>query len=159
MKLNVPDELRRLSKMTLPELRAEYSAACGEEARSNNRAFLIKRIAWRKQAAAFGGLSERARQRAAEIVRETDLRMRPTAEVHSAYAGLVVSPQRAGMPPVGTVLTRVYRGRRITATVVANGAECEGKVYPSLTALAKAITGAAWNGRLFFGLTSRGDKA
>jgi hypothetical protein len=39
--------------------------------------------------------------------------------------------------------------------VVEDGFEYDGKVHKSLSAVAKAITGAHWNGRLFFGLTAR----
>ena len=33
--------------------------------------------------------------------------------------------------------------------------EMDGRQFDSLSALARAITGQKWNGRLFFGLTSR----
>jgi hypothetical protein len=52
----------------------------------------------------------------------------------------------------GAVLTREYRGRTIAVTVLDEGFECEGTVYRSLTAVAKAVTGSHWNGYLFFGI-------
>jgi hypothetical protein len=42
--------------MTLKELRAKFADVCGDETRSGNRAWLIKRIAWRMQANQAGGL-------------------------------------------------------------------------------------------------------
>ena len=36
-----------------------------------------------------------------------------------------------------------------------DGYECNGELFRSLTAVARAITGSRWNGRLFFGLTKR----
>ena len=48
----------------------------GEESRSNHKQFLFRRIAWRIQALAEGGLSERARRRALEIANDADLRIR-----------------------------------------------------------------------------------
>ena len=33
-----------------------------------------------------------------------------------------------------------------------DGFEWKGQVFPSLSAVAKAVTGAHWNGHLFFGL-------
>ena len=44
------------------QLKREYEDAWGEPTRSNNRPFLIKRIAWRRQALSEGGLSERAKR-------------------------------------------------------------------------------------------------
>jgi hypothetical protein len=43
---------------------------------SSAKQFLFRRIAWRIQANAYGGLSERARRRALEIANDSDLRIR-----------------------------------------------------------------------------------
>ena len=40
--------------------------------------------------------------------------------------------------------------------VLADGFECEGEKYKSLTAVAKAVTGKHWNGFHFFGLRKNG---
>jgi hypothetical protein len=42
--------------MKIKELRAKFADVCGDETRSGNRAWLIKRIAWRIQANHAGGL-------------------------------------------------------------------------------------------------------
>jgi hypothetical protein len=60
-------EIEVLSRMTVSQLRQKYLEVFGEESRSNHRQFLFRRIAWRIQALAEGGLSERARRRALEI--------------------------------------------------------------------------------------------
>jgi hypothetical protein len=39
--------------------------------------------------------------------------------------------------------------------VLENGFEWNGVVYRSLSAVAKAVTGTHWNGKLFFGLAKR----
>ena len=57
-------EIDELSRMTVGQLRQKYIEAFGEESRSNHKQFLFRRIAWRIQALAEGGLSERARRRA-----------------------------------------------------------------------------------------------
>jgi len=62
------------------------------------------------------------------------------------------------LPMPGTVLTREYRGRTIAVTVLDEGFECEGKVYRSLSAVARAVTGTRWNGLLFFGLAGKGER-
>ena len=69
-------EIDELSRMTVGQLRLKYLEAFGEESRSNHRQFLFRRIAWRIQALAEGGLSERAHRRALEIANDADLRIR-----------------------------------------------------------------------------------
>ena len=54
----------------------------------------------------------------------------------------------------GTVLLREYQGERHTVTVVANGYVWREATYASLSSIARAITGTAWNGPRFFGLRS-----
>jgi hypothetical protein len=52
----------------------------------------------------------------------------------------------------GTVLVREYRGERHTVTVVSGGYLWRETTYPSLSTVARVITGTAWNGHRFFGL-------
>jgi Protein of unknown function (DUF2924) len=52
----------------------------------------------------------------------------------------------------GTVLIREYQGRRHTVTTAREGFEWQGTTYPSLSAIARAITGTSWSGPRFFGL-------
>ena len=52
----------------------------------------------------------------------------------------------------GTVLVRDYQGQRHTVTVVSDGFDWQGTTYPSLSAIARAITGTAWSGPRFFAL-------
>ena len=61
--------------MTVRELRTRYAEVFGEETRAGNKAWLVKRIAWRVQSLAEGDLTERARQRAAELVDDADVRL------------------------------------------------------------------------------------
>src|SRR5262249_4701331 len=61
------DELATLGQLTVARLRARYAELFGEETRVGNKLWLIRRVAWRLQALAEGDLSQRARQRAAEL--------------------------------------------------------------------------------------------
>ena len=81
MQVNVAKEVAALPRMTVQELRAKHVEAFGEETNTKNKAWLVKRIAWRLQALAEGGLSERARQRAAELVNDADVRLRPPKDI------------------------------------------------------------------------------
>ena len=69
-------EIEDLRHMTVGRLRQKYIEVFGEESRSNHKQFLFRRIAWRIQSNAWGGLSERARRRALEIANDGDLRIR-----------------------------------------------------------------------------------
>src|SRR5713226_5622614 len=60
------------------------------------------------------------------------------------------------LPPPGTILTRPYKGENLQVRVLRHGLEFEGTVYPSLSAVAKAITGSHCSGYLFFRLTPKG---
>jgi hypothetical protein len=160
---NVQQTLAALGRMTPAELRAKYLEVFGEPSRSGNKDFLFKRIAWRIQSLAEGGLSERARRRAEELARDADIRLtipRPSKSQPDGGGRTVALPapktatSHDRLPIPGTVLSRRYRGRRVEAKVLPSGFEYEGQVYRSLSAVAKAVTGSHWNGHLFFGLTT-----
>ena len=151
---NITARIAQLQHLTPKELREQYLTVYGEPSRSGNRDYLLKRIAWRMQANAEGDLPERARKRAAELARDSDLRLNPPrAEEHQDEPnGPAPTP---GLPMPGTVLRRDYKGRIILVTVLDKGFEFEEEFFRSLSAIAKHITGAHWNGRLFFGLTGK----
>lgn len=158
MHANVHDQIAGLRELSPGQLRAKYLEVFGEPTRTGNRAFLFKRIAWRLQSLAEGGLSERARQRAAELARDADLRMTRPRPPGTATGRARSAPARhARVPTPGTVLTRRYKGQLIEVTVLPRGFEWSGEVYRSLTAVARAVTGSHWNGHLFFGL--KGESA
>ena len=156
-------EIDELSRMTVGQLKKKYLEAFGEESRSNHKQFLFRRIAWRIQALAEGGLSERARRRALEIANDADLRIRaPKTKFGEDVAldpRLSITRKVAGaldprLPPPGTYLEREYKGRRIIAKILEDGFEFDGEIYRSLSAIAQEATGTKWNGFLFFNLTA-----
>jgi hypothetical protein len=161
MSQNIKAEIAALRNMSPAQLREKYLEVFGEPTRTGNKDFLFKRVAWRLQSLAEGSLSERARQRAAELARDADIRMtmpRPPAVTPGAMPRAQAAPTNGERVPIpGTVLARQYRGRLIEVTVLPKGFEWEGQVYRSLSAVAKAVTGSHWNGHLFFGLKD-GDK-
>lgn len=55
--------------------RFRFRGLSSSGSRSHHKQFLFRRIAWRIQALAEGGLSERARRRALEIANDADLRI------------------------------------------------------------------------------------
>jgi hypothetical protein len=164
MSLNVGREVAALSRMTVKQLCARYAEVFGEGTNGRNKAWLVKRIAWRLQANAEGGLSERARRRAAELADDADIRMNPprpkTGQVETEETPVRVLRFQADdrLPPPGSVIARKYKGEVIQVKVLADGFEYEGDVHASLSAVAKAITGNHCNGFLFFQLGKGGDQ-
>jgi len=154
----IEKELALLRHMTVGDLRERYAEVTGEQSRSANKHYLVRRIAWHLQATAEGGLSERARQRARELADESFLRTRSPAhsDLSTAVAcklnGRLPKSPDTRLPMAGALLTRQYCGGSITVKVLGNGFLYEGDVYRSLTAVAKAVTGSHWNGFDFFGL-------
>ena len=146
-------EIETLRKLKITELKSRYDDLFGEASPSCNRVHLFRRIAWRLQAQAEGDLSERARQRAAELANDLDLRLRaPRSFWHEIEGNGEAANRDPRLPPVDTVLERVYQGQIVRVTVLASGFEHEGKHYPSLSAIAHRVTGTRWNGFHFFGL-------
>jgi hypothetical protein len=163
MTLNIAKELAVMERMTSGELQRKYAEVFGEQPRSRNKQWLVKRIAWRLQANEEGDLSERARRRALELANDADLRVtapRPPKASPDGHARTrTVRARFSGntrLPMPGTLLTREYKGRLLQVKVLADGFEHEGEVYKSLSAVATAITGARWNGYHFFGLRKPG---
>ena len=152
-------EIDALSRMTVGQLRRKYLEVFGEESRSNHKQFLFRRIAWRIQALAEGGLSERARRRALEIANDADLRIRAPRTMFgqdlTLNPKLSVTRKVAGeldsrLPPRGSYIEREYKGRRVIVKILVDGFEFESRVYRSLSAIAREVTGTKWNGFLFF---------
>ena len=106
-----------------------------------NRAILERRIAHYLQEVEFrkvdANLLER-NQRRIEALLET---------------GKVQKRDRDTRPTAGTVLTREYRDVEYCVIATTDGQyEFNGRMYPSLSMIAREITGTRWSGPLFFGL-------
>jgi hypothetical protein len=156
--MTMSQQIAALQRLSVKELRARYAEVFGESTNAHNRDWLTRRVAWRLQELAEGGLSERALRRAAELANDADLRVVPPREplaTRPPAAGPAPEPRSGGdgrLPPPGTVITRPYKGRTLQVKVLAEGFELDGRVYPSLSAAARAASGSHCNGFLFFGL-------
>jgi hypothetical protein len=147
----IPQQLQELLTLSPAELARRYEALFGKPPRVRNKAFLQRRVAWKLQEREFGGLPERAKARLDELIAAIDLPLRDPAPPRPR------GPQRAEArgPMIGTTLIRKWHDTEVRVEVVENGFTWNGVSYRSLSAVAKAITGANWNGRLFFGLVQR----
>ena len=166
---SVDAQLEALTTMTVTQLRHRYAEVFGEPTTSGNRQWLFRRVAWRIQALAYGGLSERARHRAAELARDADIRVqapraivqqRPTNASNRVLTltGKVVASSDIRLPPPGSVLRRTWKGTEHEVTVLPSGFEYRGATYRSLSAVATAISGSHWNGFAFFNINGKDPK-
>jgi len=124
-------EVQALEGLDLHALRAEWRRRYGAPPRLRSAELLRYVLAWRIQAASLGDLDPLTRKR---------LRM----------AGAPGATSQ-GLRP-GVTLAREWQGRRIEVTVADAGFIHEGRAYPSLSAVARQVTGVRWNGPRFFGL-------
>lgn len=139
--------IAEIQSLTLPELRARWQVLYGTDAPGYSKAYLIRRLAYRVQELAHGGLSEATRATLRAVVGRDG--------ANDQVKPLTRRNANVGAPVAGTVFVREWHGQRHEVTVVDGGFDHQGKVYRSLTAVAKAITGQHWNGPLFFGIRSR----
>ena len=155
--------IEQLRTLNVIALQKKYQQIFGDASKSSNKQYLFRRIAWRLQANAEGGLSERACHRAVQIADEADLRTRSPKGFLSAQVSATAivdhpHPQRdVRLPASGSLLTRRLNDRQIVVRVLAEGFEFESRHYRSLSAIAREVTGTRWNGLLFFGLAERRD--
>ena len=134
-------QLAALPSKSTSELKQLWRDLYDREPPPYNRQFLVKRVAFRVQELAYGGLSARAEAKLKELIEEEDRRVKGK------------QPVRKGDRPIaGTRLIRGWQGVEHTATVLDDGFEYQGRRYKSLSAVARAITGTRWNGPLFWGL-------
>ena len=137
--MTVAGDLIRLRQASLTALRARYLTLTGEPLKASDQ-----EAAWRAVARAIQSMP---------VVEQP--RPSPAALPKRAAAKPKRPPARR-RTTAGTVLTRIWRNREIRVRVLDVGFEWNGVQYRSLSAVARAITGAHWNGPLFFGLVRRG---
>jgi hypothetical protein len=111
-----------------------------------HRGTLIPILAYRIQEKAYGGLKE-----------STLKRLHDLAKDHAN--GKKSAVQAMIRPKIGTRYVREYRGKLHEVTVLETGYEYQGRVYRSLTEVAKTITGTKWSGPVFFGYKRPGKRA
>lgn len=132
--------LERLAGMDLEGLRRRWQARFGKTAPAAlSRTLLYRALAYRIQADALGELDRATIQAMARLAGDPDA---------SAVPPL---PELRAMKP-GTLLVREWAGALQTVTVLETGFAWQGQSYDSLSAVARTITGTAWNGPRFFGL-------
>lgn len=148
----IAQQVAALDKAPTDELIAEYQRLHKKAPRTRNRAWLVRKVAWAIQAEAYGGLSRAAAERLEQLIAQVGGTLADPARTVTATVPRKAKPHA---PPVGTTLTREWHGQQIIVHCRDNGYEHDGVLYRSLSAVAARVTGAHWNGNLFFGVTKR----
>jgi hypothetical protein len=112
------------------------------------RPFLERAIAWHIQAKVYGGLKPATRKYLLKVAEE-DFRRR-VAGIRGKAAGDVAPPSKYPALKSGMRLVREHRGKSHVVDILDEGFAYDGKVYESLSSIAKAITGTSWSGPRFF---------
>jgi hypothetical protein len=140
--------IAELATMSVQQLAKRHVEMLGKQPRIKNCVWLQRKLAWHEQTRRFGGLSVAAKKRLDELMGEIELPV-PTSRTPKAEAP---TQRSADDLPLGTRLERKWRDRVVVATRVEGGWDCEGAIYRTLSAAAKAISGTHCSGPAFFGI-------
>jgi Protein of unknown function (DUF2924) len=141
MSQTTPPEIGGLADLDLPALREHWRDLYGSEPPVRmSRELLIQAIAYCIQERMFGGLSRAARMKLMGLGSGAAEPRRPRIRIQHR-----IKP--------GTRLLREWQGQTHEVTTTAEGTFLyRGKAYPSLSEVARQITGTRWSGPAFFGL-------
>jgi hypothetical protein len=132
-------DLRALYELPRDELASRWEELFGLPCRKKmSRIFLVRALAHRMQEKVHGGL-DRATQRRLDKA-AADLK-----------AGRAIVPSAPTTKP-GTRLLREWQGTVHEVIVLEKGVQYRDQTWPSLSAVAREITGTRWSGPRFFGL-------
>lgn len=135
------DALARLETLSRAELVSRWNKAYGNPPfKGARRSTLVRGLAYHLQCKAYGGLKP-------SISREL-LKIAAGRSIKQA------EQRRKPITRVGSQLVREWNGKTHKVIVTNKGYVLNGVPYASLSAAAKAITGAHWSGPRFFGVAS-----
>ncbi len=150
-------ELHRLRGLTVNELQDEYFKEIGRGTNGRNKEWLVRKVFYAVQERLEGRtLSAETRTIIVKLSGDVTVRTRHGRSQDLRDLG---SPKKSyrpvrdpRLPPSGTHLERVYKGKSYKVLVLEHGFEFAGQVYRGLSGVARAITGRSWNGFVFFKL-------
>jgi len=155
MKPRLLKQIAALPGMSLNDLREKWRELFGTPPPGYSKAMMVRRLAYRIQELAQGGLSDSAQEHLRNVLEANgfNAKGRFATGVYKRWR----RRKRKGMPVIGTRLVREWNGDRYEVTVVHGGYEFNGRRYRSLTAIAKEITGTKRSGPVFFGLRGQDE--
>lgn len=133
---HIESEIARIRSLSKDALRFEWqNAFCKEVPKALTRDLLARMLIWRLQERAYGGFD------------------RVTLKLLESYARAKSGDaERFRRLKPGTEIIREHQGQRHTVMILREGFVRRGTIYPSLTTIARLITGTSWNGPRSFGL-------
>ena len=141
---DIEAQIAALEALTIADLRVEWCRLYRATLPTRlSRDLLIRGVVYSLQERAFGMLSLSTRRMLHSLSQGGDQRGGPAA------IPITLKP--------GTKLVREWHGHVHTVAVLNDGFEYQGQRYPSLTRIARRITGSHWSGPLFSGSVSGGD--
>lgn len=140
-------ELANLPRRGLEELRQSWTTLFDTTAPFVGEDLLVRMIAYRLQERAYGGLSA-----------STSRKLRRIASDLRADRRATCLPEGPRIAP-GVQLLREWNGETEVVQVTTSGFVWRGQNYRSLSAVARAMTGARWSGPRFFGLPNGADRS
>ena len=143
---NRPGVLRQLfalQEMDRKAIEDKWRDLYGTEPPNFKKTFLQRRLAFRIQELFYGGVDDSTKQKLSEITDKLEDK-KPKARVE--IDGRILP---------GTRFVREWKGKLYETIVRDDGFEYNGQMYRSLSAIATAITGTQWNGRKWWGLSSK----
>jgi hypothetical protein len=119
------------------------------------RWLLMKILAYRIQATAFGGLDKETLR----VLRQPKGQRLASSDLHPFEARIATTREGTKLK-AGALLAREWNGRLERVMILDQGVAWNGETYGSLSQVAKAMTGTSWNGHRFFGLqTAKSDRS
>lgn len=141
MKNNMALEIAAVYDMGVNDLNAKFEELYGFPPGQTSIVTIRNRIIYRIQETYLDGVVLEDREFLKNIAARDPL------------ANLVRKPQDKVSKVAGTKYERVWKGKKYEVTVLGDKRfEFAGEVYTSLSAVARAITGTRWNGKIFFGV-------
>ncbi|WP_262269613.1 DUF2924 domain-containing protein [Microvirga yunnanensis] len=150
--------LTELSSLDHQDLRVRWRKLLRTQPPDLQRTLLLRLLAYRLQARAYGNLDRETVRYLNHVARES-LRRKPEPGRRNAKAPPPIPPvpTRSRLKP-GTLLAREFNGTIHRVTVTHEGFSWQGNTHSSLSEIARLITGTRWNGPRFFGLRDKLEK-
>ena len=133
-------KITQIENMQYPQLCAMFAELFNGAVCPTNTRTLKNRLIYKVQEMHLGGISQSDMQLLLDISGQKGARLGP-------------SYQTAGQATSMIHYIREWKGKKYDVTQISEKCyELDGVQYKSLSAVARAITGTRWNGKLFFGV-------
>ena len=133
---DIEREVTNLGNLSYPDLAVRWKDVHGTPPpKGMSRRLLLLALAYQLQVDAYGALESKTRRYLRAVAAGSPEAVRPLPALKT-----------------GMRLMREWNGRTHVVDVTEDGLLWGGETYPSLSAIARAITGARWSGPRFFGL-------